>query len=296
MDKNMQPIRTILLRPNAKKDDGFAVSRGTATYLLSRGAAVLVPDALLPAFAGIGVLGESAGIVPELILSLGGDGTVLAASEEAIARDVPLLGINMGRLGFLAELETDQLKKLDALFTGEYTVTRRMTLSVSADLGEGETELPGYPLNDVVFSHDREDGLALLSLSDQAGNVIDYHADGLILATPSGSTAYTLSAGGPIVDDEMDAICVTPVCPHSFFNRSVIFGRDARLTVENRSPLGRDVTVSLDGRERLRLPFGSAVTVGRSDHPLKMLSFDRHAVLSTLNRKMQMADMKYRNE
>ena len=292
----MKPIKSILLRPNARKDDGFAVSCETAKYLLSRGAAVSVPDAILPAFSGLGVVGESAGIAPDLLLSLGGDGTVLAASQDAIERDVPLLGINMGRLGFLAELETDQLNKLDALFTGDYTVTERMTLAVTADLGEGSFALPGYPLNDVVFSHDREDGLALLSLSDQAGNVIDYHADGLILATPSGSTAYTLSAGGPIVDDAMDAICVTPVCPHSFFNRSVIFGCDAVLTVENRSPLGRDVTVSLDGRDRLRLPFGAAVTVGRSDHPLKMLSLDRHAVLSTLNRKMQMADMKYRNE
>lgn len=292
----MKPIRSILLRPNARKDDGFAVSCETAKYLLSHGAAVSVPDAILPAFAGLGVVAESEAGKPDLLLSLGGDGTVLAASEDAIGRDVPLLGINMGRLGFLAELETDQLQKLDALFSGKYTVTERMTLAVTADLGEGEFDLPGYPLNDVVFSHDREDGLALLSLHDQAENVIDYHADGLILATPSGSTAYTLSAGGPIIDDAMDAICVTPVCPHSFFNRSVIFGRDARLTVENRSPLGRDVTVSLDGRERLRLPFGAAVSVRRSDHPLKMLSLDRHAVLSTLNRKMQMADMKYRNE
>ena len=292
----MKPIQSVLLRPNARKDDGFAVSFETAKYLLSHGAAVSVPDALLPAFAGLAVTAESVGTPPDLILSLGGDGTVLAASADAIERDVPLLGINMGRLGFLAELETDQLSGLDALFTGEFSVTERMTLAVTADVGEGEFALSGYPLNDVVFSHDREDGLALLSLSDQSGNVIDYHADGLILATPSGSTAYTLSAGGPIVDDAMDAICVTPVCPHSFFNRSVIFGRDASLTVENRSPLGRDVTVSLDGRERLRLPFGATVSVRRSDHPLKMLSIDRHAVLSTLNRKMQMADMKYRNE
>lgn len=292
----MKAIGSILLRPNAKKDDGFAVSCKTARYLISRGAAVSVPDALLPAFAGTGVTAESAGKSPDLILALGGDGTVLAASQDAIERDVPLLGINMGRLGFLAELETDQLARLEALFTGDYTVSRRMTLAVSADLGEGEFDLPGYPLNDVVFSHDRGDGLALLSLSDQAGNVIDYHADGLILATPSGSTAYTLSAGGPVIDDAMDAICVTPVCPHSFFNRSVIFGSDAILTVENRSPLGRDATVSLDGKDPLRVPFGGVVTVKRSDRPLKMLSLDRHAVLSTLNRKMQMADMKYRNE
>ncbi len=292
----MKPIGSVLLRPNARKDDGFVVSIETARYLISRGAAVVVPDAILPAFAGLAVTAESAAKTPDLILSLGGDGTVLAASEDAIERGVPLLGINMGRLGFLAELETDQLNKLEALFTGDYTVTERMTLSVTADCGEGETVLSGYPLNDVVFSHDREDGLALLSLSDQSGNVIDYHADGLILATPSGSTAYTLSAGGPIVDDAMNAICVTPVCPHSFFNRSVIFGPDAVLSVENRSPLGRDVTVSLDGRERLRLPFGAVISVKRSDHPLRMLSLDRHAVLSTLNRKMQMADMKYRNE
>ncbi|MBO6019652.1 MAG: NAD(+)/NADH kinase, partial [Clostridia bacterium] len=243
-----------------------------------------------------GVFNSHADLNADLLFSIGGDGTILDTVPFVLDSGMPVVGINMGRLGFLAELETDQLNRLDALFSGDYTVAERMTLAVTADLGAGEFDLPGYPLNDVVFSHDREDGLALLSLSDQDGNVIDYHADGLILATPSGSTAYTLSAGGPIIDDAMKAICVTPVCPHSFFNRSVVFGADSVLTVENRSPLGRDATVSLDGRERLRLPFGAAVTVKRSDRPLKMLSLDRHAVLSTLNRKMQMADMKYRNE
>ena len=292
----MNAIKSIYLCPNGGKDDGFTVSREVAGFLLDRGATVAVPDALLPAFAGISVRRISESPDPELILTLGGDGTVLAASSDALARDIPLLGINMGRLGFLAELETDQLSKLEALFTGDYTVTYRMTLSVSVDLGEGETPLTQNPLNDVVFSHDRGDGLTMLELRDQNDNVILYHADGLIIATPSGSTAYTLSAGGPIVDDSMDALCVTPVCPHSFFNRSVIFGRNTVLSVENRSPYGRDAIVSLDGRECLRLPFGSVLTVKPSNRPLKMLCLDRHAVLSTLNRKMQMADMKYRSE
>lgn len=290
-------MRSILLLPNERKDPGLSVSREITSILRSHGATVLLPDEIAGAYPDIGALAAStADAHPELLIAVGGDGTVLAAAGDAMRLDLPLLGINMGHLGFLAELETDQLSLLSGLFCGNYRIVRRMTLSVSVEIGGVTEAIPISPLNDVSFSHDRGNGLAELTLTDSDGNSIDYHADGLILATPSGSTAYTLSAGGPIIDDTVEAICVTPVCPHSFFNRSVIFGRDSVLTVTNRSRAGNEVIVALDGTDVLRLPSGGSLTVRRSESSLKMLSFDRHATIRTLNRKMQMADMKYRVE
>jgi NAD+ kinase len=288
-------MKRILILPNAYKDEGYAVTRRIVSFLTERGAEVYAKDGDLSflASAGARALGTLSGAL-RLIISVGGDGTVLASAGEAIRYGVPLLGVNMGRLGFLAELDAEKIDRLERLFTGEYRITSRMTLSVIGEIDGERTPQSVFPLNDVVLSHDRGEGLMELSLSDGEGNAIDYHADGLILATPSGSTAYSLSAGGPIIDDTVEAICVTPVCPHSFFSRSLVFGRDTRLTVENRSLHGKEVIVSLDGTDALRLPVGGRLYVSRSSSPLQMLTFDRHATLGTLKCKMQMAEMKYR--
>ena len=134
------------------------------------------------------------------IINTGGDTPQMTMIEQKLQQAV---ADALNRLYSLeVSPDTVVLQATKKEFTGDYTVTERMTLSVSADIGEGTFDLPGYPLNDVVFSHDRGDGLALLSLSDASENVIDYHADGLILATATGSTAYSKSAGGPILAEE----------------------------------------------------------------------------------------------
>ena len=288
-------MKRILLLPNPYKDTDFSLSKEIIRILSSYGSEVYLKDDLIDAFAGVEVhaLAELDGEL-ELIIAVGGDGTVLSAAEDAVRYGLPLLGVNMGRLGFLAELECDALDRLAMLYSHDYAITTRMTLEVAVEIG-GKCELQRYtPLNDVVFAHDRGDGLCELALMDGDGNRIDYHADGLILSTPSGSTAYSLSAGGPIIDDTVEAICVTPVCPHSFFSRSVVFGRDTHLIVENCSLHGKSAILSLDGTDVLRLPVGGRVHISRSARPLRMLTFDRHATIATLNRKMQMAEMKYR--
>ncbi len=288
-------MKRILLLPNPTKDPGYAVSRKIIGILSAKGAEVYLSSSqyseLLPTVAkDIACLSGE----PDLVIAVGGDGTVLSAAQDAIRYGLPLLGVNLGRLGFLAELEVDSLGRLEQLFTHDYRIDGRMTLQVESEI-EGEKKVfPVTPLNDVTFGHEFGAGLVELSLSDDDGNHMDYRADGLILSTPSGSTAYSLSAGGPIIDDTVEAICVTPVCPHSFFNRSIIFGRDTHLTIENCSLHGEEVIVSLDGTEALRLPKGGRVTVSRSSRPLRMLSLDRRATLRSLNSKMQMAEMKYR--
>ncbi len=288
-------MKRVLLIPNAYKDPELLVSGEIADILSAFGTEVYADDESAEALSLHGVRPLSAlGGALELIIAVGGDGTVLSAAQDAVRYGLPLLGVNMGRLGFLAELESNALSRLERLYTGEYRVTDRMMLEVSVEIGDKREVMKCTPLNDAVFSHERGDGLSELALFDGDGNRIDYHADGLILSTPSGSTAYSLSSGGPIIDDTVEAICVTPVCPHSFFNRSVVFGRNAHLTVENCSLHGSDVILSLDGTDAARIPVGGRVHIARSSRPLRMLTFDRHATLETLNRKMQMADMKYR--
>lgn len=288
-------MKRIMLLPNPYKDVGLSVSGRIADILSAHGTRVYAHEPVAFQLAAHGVLPASElDAEPELLIAVGGDGTVLSAAQDAAHGGFPLLGVNMGRLGFLAELESDALASLEKLYTKEYTLVSRMMLEVTVEIDGKFDKMGCTPLNDVAFSHERGDGLSELALLDGDGNRIDYHADGLILATPSGSTAYSLSAGGPIVDDTVEAICVTPVCPHSFFSRSVVFGRDTHLTVENCSLHGKPVIVSLDGRDELSLPVGGRVHVSRSPRPLWMLTLTRHATIATLNRKMQMAEMKYR--
>ena len=288
-------MKRILLFPNPYKDTNYTVSKRIIEILASHGTEVYLPEGALSEIDDCRArsLSELDGEL-ELIIAVGGDGTVLSAAKDAVRYGLPLLGVNMGRLGFLAELEKDAVERLCLLYSHDYTITSRMMLEVAVEIN-GKRELQRYtPLNDVVFAHERGDGLCELALMDSDGNCIDYHADGLILSTPSGSTAYSLSAGGPIIDDTVEAICVTPVCPPSFFSRSVVFGRDTHLVVENRSLHGKSAILSLDGTDVAHLPVGGRVHICRSARPLRMLTFDRHATLATLNRKMQMAEMKYR--
>ena len=288
-------MKQILMLANPYKDVGLSVSAKIADILSSNGTEVYADREIAEALAERGVrpASELRGD-PELLIAVGGDGTVLSAAQNAAQGGFPLLGVNMGRLGFLAVLESNSLESLERLYTKDYTLVSRMMLEVTVERDGKLEKMPCTPLNDVVFSHERGDGLCELALLDGDGNRIDYHADGLILATPSGSTAYSLSAGGPIVDDTVEAICVTPVCPHSFFNRSVVFGRHTHLTVENCSLHGETAIVSLDGRDEIYLPVGGRVHITRSPRPLWMLTFDSHATIATLNRTMQMAEMKYR--
>ena len=214
-------MKHIVLMPNRQKDPDFALTREVIA-LLQREGAVLYTDQRYTELLLLGVVGYS-GSLPsdaELILVLGGDGTILHAAAVALRHNLPLLGINLGRLGYLASLEPEEISLLSALFHGGYTEKERMTLDVTVRRAGEESHFDGYALNDVVI--DGGGRLADISLYDGDCR-IDYRADGLIVATPTGSTAYSLSAGGPVIDEGMEAICVTPICPRSFFSRSLLF-------------------------------------------------------------------------
>jgi NAD+ kinase len=202
---------------------------------------------------------------PDAVVAVGGDGTVLRAARIALDHDVPLLGVNVGRKGFLAEVEPGQIPEaLDILASGRWRESSRTT--IQARLNEDPT-VAG--INDVVV--EKTGGHSLISLEVQVNEerFIDYHADGLVFATPTGSTAYNLSSGGPLMDPEVEALIISPVAPHSLFSKSLVLRADAviRCTLVAERP----ATVSVDGRDLGVATMGDSITIERGTRPVRFI-------------------------
>ncbi|MBQ8372090.1 MAG: NAD(+)/NADH kinase [Clostridia bacterium] len=277
-------MKKAVIIPNANKDAGLAVSSAVVSRLLAGGITPYVK-------AGIVLDGAvEYEVFPDdcdLIIVIGGDGSVIDASELSIENDVPILGVNLGKVGYLSEVEPSELDSLDKLLSGEYEISEKMLLEVVG----AEDNRHKYAVNDIVFSHSNYLGIAEFGLSDSIGNQINYRADGVIFSTPQGSTAYSLSAGGPVVAHDVDGILVTPVCPHSFFNRSVMFNSGEVITVCNYSD--DTLNISIDGRLGITIEKDGVCSVKRSEKSLKMLTFSKNSMFSNLFRKMKiMEDIK----
>ena len=209
----------------------------------------------------------------DLIIALGGDGTLLRAAGLGLADEVPVLAVNLGRLGFLTEVETGELgAALDRVLAGHYIVERRMTLDVAVDLGGGSLDLLPSAVNDVVLEKTARHRLAGVAVHVDGRLFARYAADGLIVATPTGSTAYSFSAGGPVMAPGLEAIMLTPIAPHMVFNRSLIMAPEQVLRLEV-LPDSYGLDVSIDGRPVRLLPPGWSVEVrrGRNDARLVRL-------------------------
>ena len=288
-------MKHVLLLTNLAKDTDGRLTRQVIDLLASHGTAVhmdpRVADLLPPHASVIPDFGTAADKMA-CILVIGGDGSVLDAVEHAIRLDAPMLGINLGRLGYLSEVEPDHLELLERLYTGEYTFGQRMTLGITHTDAEGNTlPIRRVALNEVTVTHNSFFGIAEMTLIDPSGERIAYRSDGLILATPSGSTAYSLSAGGPIVDCGVPCICVTPICPHTLFRQSVIFPASSALQIKNTGDRRNTLYVCLDGRSVTTLAPGESITVRASSHPINMITFGTHSAFSTLKRKLERLEM-----
>jgi NAD+ kinase len=278
-------MKNILIIPNKNKDRDFAVSERVATFLVKNGASVYVEDKYETTLSGNA---EAVSKIPEkleLIIVVGGDGSVIDASVVAIENEIPIIGINLGKLGYLAELDVDNIDELARLFTGDFTVESKMLLEVSR-VSNGEIfTSERLAVNDIIISHDTFLGIADFKLEKSDGECVRYRADGMIFSTPVGSTAYSLSAGGPIVSHGIDSILVTPIAPHSFFNRSIIFSPNDKLKIKNSAET--ELKISVDGRLFGELNANEECIVKTSEKSLKMLSFNKNSNFSTLFKKMR---------
>lgn len=228
----------------------------------------------------------------DLVVALGGDGTLLRAARSVIGTGIPVLGVNLGRLGFLTSLPANDLEwGLERVVTGDAYLDVRFTLRTTIGGGGGDAE-PYFALNDVVIHTRGAARVTPLNIEvghsgvfEQAGS---FSADGVILATPTGSTAYSMSAGGPIVAPEVECIVITPICPHSLAVRPLVVpaSREIRISLLGRQ-VGHQLTV--DGQVVRALDTDDAVVVGREREPVPLVRFPGQSFLDTLRRKLNWA-------
>lgn len=221
----------------------------------------------------------------DLIIVVGGDGSVIDASLMAVELNIPLLAVNLGKVGYLAQLDPDSLYMLDRLATGEYKAEEKMLLEVEKLSQDARVlKCSRMALNDVVVSHENYLGISDIMIENEHGDHVSYRADGVIASTPAGSTAYSLSAGGPIISHTLDSITVTPICPHSFFNRAIVYGPLERIRISN---VGKPVlNISVDGRYFDSISEGEGCVVYTSAKRLKTISFNDNNVFTVLSKKI----------
>lgn len=226
------------------------------------------------------------------MIVLGGDGTLLKAAKETADSDVPLLGVNLGTVGFLAEVELSALDSaLERLLQGEYHIEERMMLSGCVMHGENKEKesRPVNALNDVALT--RKGPMQVISFRVWVnGQVLSsYCADGIVIATPTGSTGYNMSAGGPIVKPGAELILLTPICPHTLNTRSIILDADDEIEVEigkRDSGQIQEVEVNFDGNVRFTLSTGDRIRVRRSESTTSIMKLSEGSFLERLHRKM----------
>jgi len=222
----------------------------------------------------------------DLLVVLGGDGTILNVVGRLGDSIKPIFGINIGSLGFLTcAASSAYVEAVECIVAGEMVFSARTLLQVSVK-GAAETPIELTGLNDAVFSRGEVSRLIRLQTRVNGEALTEFNADGLIVATPTGSTAYSLSAGGPILAPESGAFVITPICPHVLTNRSIIVGADAVIEVE---PTERDhpVYLSVDGREALRLESGAVVTVRKSHRLLSLAALPGVSFFSVVRQKLK---------
>jgi len=226
--------------------------------------------------------------IADLVIAAGGDGTMLRALALATPARVPVLGVNLGRLGFLAEVDPPELgRALDAVGAGDYRVEERLALECTMHADDGTTTVRAF--NDLVAWRTPGFGQAALSVSVGGELFARYAADGIILATPTGSTAYALSVGGPIVSPTVSAILVTPLAPHGLFNRTLTIAATEQLEIDVLAE-SAPVVVERDGTRERELTPGAKIAVRRSETPGLLVRLGWTSFYGRARRKLQLAD------
>lgn len=216
----------------------------------------------------------------DLAIAIGGDGTILSAGRLLIEKEIPIFGINTGHLGYLASAEPEEAEfSVDKIFDGEYSIEERVTLLVTAD------DRSYYAINEAVFHRGEQPRLLKLNLSVNGQEVDDIRGDGLLISTPTGSTAYNLSAGGPVISPTAKSMAATPICPHSLSARPIVLGETdvASVTV---SPTGSDARLAIDGVSKGIIPINKTVEVKLSDKRLRIIRASEKSFYKTLMQKL----------
>ena len=269
-------MKNVILTPNPYRDKNFQTVREAAQILRNAGinSKICLPFEVdrnfeLPKDLRFHRLDRE---LPnaELVICFGGDGTILHTAKAATRRGIPLLGVNIGTMGFMAELENTELDKLAQLATGEYSIEKRMMLDVTVQR-DRDIIFHDICLNDVVVTKGAVARIVHLVVNCDGVQALECGGDGVIVATPTGSTAYSLSAGGPIVEPEARNIIVTPICAHDVGSRCIVTSDKRVITVNMVRNARRNAYLSVDGGKAVRLNMGDVTTIRKSELETKLL-------------------------
>ena len=226
----------------------------------------------------------------DFMLVLGGDGTMLQAVRDVKERHIPMLGINLGTLGYMTEVEPEQIETaIDKLLNGEVKTEERMMLKASVCQKGNQQTQEQWALNDVVVSRRGSLQIHDFNIYVNGQFLKQYSADGIIVTTPTGSTGYNLSAGGPIVDPKTELLMITPICPHTFNQRTIVLSKDDEIVVE--IPAGKEgkpqqVEASFDGSHQMMLQTGDSIRITKWEKEAVFLKLNQVSFLEILSRKM----------
>ena len=218
-------------------------------------------------------------------IAIGGDGTTLNIAKKAAFLNKSALGINAGRLGFMSGIERDELSLLTKLINKEYIIDERAMLKATLEK-DGELLSSHHCLNDIVVSRGNFARLIDVTITCDGRSVSNMRSDGVIISTPTGSTAYSMAAGGPVVSPEADCIIETPICPHSLMDRSIIFSADKELMVTANNDQNNSPIMTVDGQEAVNLTPGCQIHIKKSDITTKLIKLKPENFYEVLNKKI----------
>lgn len=265
----------IALFPNEKKKQSFELAIHIREFLEDQGIVVVAEEEKA---AQIGAKPISAVNPKEIkfLISMGGDGTILRLCHRYSHLDAAILGINLGHLGFMADIPiADIYPSLTDLLKGAYSIDHRLALEANHLRA----------VNDIVIHRAQNYSLIELAILVDGAYVNTFVADGVIIATPNGSTAYSLAAGGPILSPNLEALVITPICPHTISNRPIVLTSDRKIEIQYVSDYA-PIEVRADGLDAFSLKSGQTLTVKKSERPFKRVNLHRHDYFSTLRTKL----------
>ena len=285
-------MKKVILTPNPYRDKNFHTVRTAMKILQNAGMEVklCLPFEVdksyeLPADLHFSRLDRELPYA-DVIICFGGDGTILHMAKAATRYDLPILGVNIGTMGFMAELESTELNELVGLASGDYTIDHRMMLDVTVQR-ERDIIFHELSLNDVVVTKGAVARIIHLSVACDGIDVMECGGDGLIIASPTGSTAYSLSAGGPIVEPEAHSILLTPICAHDMMSRCIVASDKRVITVELTRNARRNAFLSVDGGKALKLNMGDITTVRKSTKETKLIRLKKRSFYDVVNAKFK---------
>lgn len=278
---------TIGIFPNLKKKSVITNLNSIIKLLTEKNIKIFMPSeaAVQMGFADLACSEKELRERIDIAISIGGDGTLLSAARKIASAAIPIFGINMGRLGFLTEVEVPEMSVyLERLIHGEYTVENRLMLDAYVIKG-AETEFVSSALNDIVVTKAGYSRMIELMLEVNCHTAANFSADGLIIATPTGSTGYSLSAGGPIVKSELDVILITPICPHTLYSRPLIVSAGERIIVTTASAAS-DIVLTIDGQIVEKIEAADKVLIRKSPYSAGFVQFSDKNYYQTLRNKL----------